>query len=353
MMVACSKTEIQQTTDHIKRADSLFTKANEGFKTLDSISKTINNSDGIAKKVIVPEIEKQKKVIDSTIKSGSFRIDSINKEIEKITKNVKTGTDVVKTLDSAKDALNNGENPIAVLTKTADRLLKQTKSATKTTTTKPSEPQQTPDNTVAAPQIIQQDPLVKTAKMQVVVSDLANAKSILKQQLRDHNSDLVTEDYSQNEGIQEEHLTIKVPLKDFDALMGNLANLGDVRMKNTVSEGTEYKPEQMCDIEITLTGSENTAQTLPATDKDTTFGEKSSGAFMRGFKVFGDIILAALPFWPIFLIGGLVWYFVRRNQKNKKRAQFERQQIFQQQQNQQQNEEEKDFVKPTDTNVQT
>ena len=93
-LISCDKNTIQQTTDSIKSADSLFTKANDGLKTLDSISKTINDSNGIANKIILPEIQKQKKVIDSTIRNGGYQIDSINKEIEKITKNVKVGTEV-------------------------------------------------------------------------------------------------------------------------------------------------------------------------------------------------------------------------------------------------------------------
>ena len=53
-LISCDKNTIQQTTDSIKSADSLFTKANDGLKTLDSISKTINDSNGIANKIILP-----------------------------------------------------------------------------------------------------------------------------------------------------------------------------------------------------------------------------------------------------------------------------------------------------------
>ncbi|MGZ5264357.1 MAG: hypothetical protein ACXWBY_03380, partial [Kaistella sp.] len=56
-----------------------------------------------------------------------------------------------------------------------------------------------------------------------------------------------------------------------------------------------------------------------------------SGAFMKGFKVLGDAFLFLLPFWPLFLIGGLVWYFIHRNKKKKAEAEFERQQILNQQ----------------------
>ncbi|MBV2165741.1 MAG: hypothetical protein KUL76_04315, partial [Kaistella sp.] len=144
-LISCDKSTIQQTTDNIKRADSLFTKANDGIKTLDSISKTITDSDGITKKVIIPEIEKQKKSIDSTIKSGGWRIDSINRQIEKITKNVVVGTEVVKTLDSANESLKNGESTIKVLTRTADKILKQTKKQNPTAENSANEKRATPE----------------------------------------------------------------------------------------------------------------------------------------------------------------------------------------------------------------
>jgi hypothetical protein len=79
------------------------------------------------------------------------------KKLEKITNKVKTGTDVVKTLDSANDALNKGESPLVVLTKTADKILKQTKSANQNSQPKPqpqnqSEPQTQPQ---VAPPIVE------------------------------------------------------------------------------------------------------------------------------------------------------------------------------------------------------
>ena len=89
---SCSKQEFSEATNSIKKADSLFMKANDGLKTLDSISKRVNDSNGIARKVVLPEIEKQSKKIDSTLKSGSWKIDSINKDIAEITKNIKVGT---------------------------------------------------------------------------------------------------------------------------------------------------------------------------------------------------------------------------------------------------------------------
>ena len=333
-LISCDKSTIQQTTDNIKRADSLFTKANDGIKTLDSISKTITDSDGITKKVIIPEIEKQKKSIDSTIKSGGWRIDSINRQIEKITKNVVVGTEVVKTLDSANESLKNGESTIKVLTRTADKILKQTKKQNPTAENSANEKRATPqeqNNPVIVPPVVEKDPIVKTARLEIQVDDLNATKALLKQKIRENNADLVTENFSQNEGIQKEYITAKVPLQNFDQLLSNLSGqLGDVKSKNTESEGKDYIASQMCDIEITLLQHENIADTaLTKDDKEGT--DSFSGAFMKGFKVLGDAMLFLLPFWPLFLIGGLVWYFISRNKKKKAQEEFERQQILNQQ----------------------
>ena len=334
-VISCDKSTIQQTTDNIKRADSLFTKANDGIKTLDSISKTINDSDGIAKKVIIPEIEKQKKSIDSTIKSGGWRIDSINKQIEKITKNVVVGTEVVKTLDSANNALKSGESTIKVLTETADKILKQTKKQNTTAENSANENRATPqeqNNPVIMPPVAERDPLVKTARLEIQVDDLSAAKALLKQKMRENNADLVTENFSQTEGIQREYITAKVPLQNFDQLLSNLSGqLGDVKSKSTESEGKDYIASQMCDIEITLLQNKNIASNPIAENQNEEDKNSFGNAFMQGFKVLGDALLFLLPFWPIFLIGALVWYFISRNKKKKAQEEFERQQILNQQ----------------------
>ena len=334
-LISCDKSTIQQTTDNIKRADSLFTKANDGIKTLDSISKTITDSDGITKKVIIPEIEKQKKSIDSTIKSGGWRIDSINKQIEKITKNVVIGTEVVKTLDSANESLKNGESTIKVLTRTADKILKQTKKQNPTAENSANEKLATPqeqNNPVIVPAVVEKDPIVKTARLEIQVDNLNTAKALLKQKIRENNADLVTENFSLNEGIQKEYITAKVPLQNFDQLLSNLSGqLGDVKSKSTESEGKDYIASQICDIEITLLQNENIADTALTKDEKEENPDSFSGAFMKGFKVLGDAMLFLLPFWPLFLIGGLVWYFISRNKKKKAKEEFERQQILNQQ----------------------
>ncbi|ROI07505.1 DUF4349 domain-containing protein [Kaistella haifensis] len=326
-LVSCDKNTIQQTTDSIKQADSLLTKANDGIKTLDSISKTINDSDGIAKKVILPEIEKQKKSIDSTIKSGSWQIDSINKEIEKITKNVKVGTEVVKTLDSANRSLEKGENAISVLTKTADKILQQTKSQPKVAENPaPNPPSQSQNNSVTTLPEKAISPLVKTARLEIQVENLDEAKALLKQKIRENNADLVSENFTQNEGIMREYTTVKVPLQYFDGLVSDVSSqLGDVKSKSTETEGNDRIASQMCDVEITLVQNENISGTAFAKEKVEEDPNSLSGAFMKGFKVLGDAMLFLLPFWPIILIAVGLWYFIAKRNNKKREEEFQRQ----------------------------
>lgn len=327
-LISCEKSTFQQTTDNIKRADSLFTKANQGIKTLDSISKTISDSNGIAKKDIIPEIQKQKKLIDSTIKRGGWQIDSINKQIEKITKNVVVGTDVAKTLDSANTSLQKGENALKVLTRTADKLLQQTKRQSETEKTveksaeSPSQPNATADTPAPTP-LPERNPIVKTATLEIQVEDLESAQALLKQKIRENNADLVTENFSQNEGIQRQRITAKVPLQYFDRFMNDVSsNLGDIKSKNTETEGSNYVAAQYCDVEIVLVQHENitaiSAEQTGDEQKEDGFG----GAFMKGFKMLGDALLFLLPFWPVFLIGGLILFFIYRNRRTKRAQQL-------------------------------
>lgn len=328
LLVSCDKNSMQQTTDSIKNMDSLFTSANNGLKTLDSISKKLNDSNGIATKIIIPEIEKHTKTIDSTFRSGGYQIDSINKEIEKITKNVVIGSDVVKTLDSANQSIKNGESAISVLRRTADKISKQTKkeNSKKSSENKTISPAPQQDNDDYFPPIVEKNPLVKTAIIEIEVDNLERGKELLKESIHENRGNLLSENFSEAEGFSREKLRIKVPLKYFDDLVNETTSqLGTVRIKSTESEGIDYNAAQMCDVEITLVQNEKFADVPlikenPSENPDS-FGSKSSGAFMDGFRVLGKIMLAVIPFWPIFLIVGLVWYFIRKN-RNKKEQQI-------------------------------
>ena len=330
LLVACNKTDIQQTADSFKTADSLFNQAKESYQTLDSISKIVNDSNSTVGKVILPEINKHKEIIEDAIKKGNVNIDSLNKEFKKLDNKSQQAQDIKKAIDSANNAIKSGDNAAIVIAETANKILKQTSK--NNSQTQPEQEVQN-QNQVQDQPVPQRElyPIAKTTRLQVSVEDLAAAKALLNQELSTYNADIITENYTENEGIAKQYLTVKVPLSNFNELVNKMSSLGNVESKNTEVEGNDYVGSQMCDVELTLV--DNTPETSNAEDlnilnneqKDETFGDKSSNAFMKGFAVLSGLFLALIPFWPIFLIGGIVWYFVAKRNKKKREEEFQRQ----------------------------
>lgn len=320
LFTSCDKKAFQQTTDQIKSADSLLSKANDGLKTLDSISKTISKPGGI-----IPQIEKHGKKIDSTMKAKNWSIDSINEELKKITGHVGNGTDVIKTVDSAQKAIDKGENPLDVLTKTADKLLKKSRSInhsqnpTESTSTAPSA-----DNSSAA---LPRNPLIKKAKLEVEVDQISDAQNLIQQKLKENKGQLTRENLSQIEGVQTMAFEAKVPLSEFDRFVDGVSNLGQVRMKSTVSEGMDYFSDQPCSVEITLVQNEKISNPSLANDDANSSNDSTLGAaFMKGFQFVKDGLVVLLPFWPLFVIAVLVWYFISNRGRKKIQKELEEKQ---------------------------
>ena len=332
LLVACNKSDMKQASDTIKNADSLFQEAKEGYNTLDSISKAVKDSNSTIGKVIIPEIDKHKEIIEDAIKKGNISIDSVQREFDKIKAKAQQNEEIKKAIDSvASVAEANPENTkVKNLLESANKILKHSNE-----NSQPSAPKISQNDVKISSQKTEIVPIVKTARLNISVEDIASAKAMLQQELRNTSGDLVTENYSENEGIAKEYITAKVPLYNFNNLVNNLANLGAVQTKTTESRGKDYDANQMCDVEITLVDQSISSTTsTPSEDlniingdekKDETFGDKSEGAFMKGFSVLGSLFLALVPFWPIFLIGGIVWYFVAKRNKKKREEEFQRQ----------------------------
>lgn len=333
LFVACNKTDMQQATDTIKNADSLFKEAKESYNTLDSISKVINDSSSTVGKVIIPEIDKHKEIIEDAVKKGNISIDSVQKQFDKIKAKTQQNEEIRKAIDSVSGIIKDSktENLKAKdIIESANKILNKVKE-----NTQPSAPKINPNEVKISTQKTEIIPIVKTARLNISVENIASAKAMLQQELRNTNGDLVTENYSENEGIGKEVITAKVPLYQFNNLVNNLANLGAVQTKTTQSTGQDYDANQMCDVEITLIDNSISSVSSASPEdlniingdekKDETFGDKSENAFMKGFSVLGSLFLALVPFWPIFLIGGIIWYFVAKRNKKKREEEFQRQ----------------------------
>ena len=328
LLIACNKTDMQQATDTIKNADSLFQEAKESYKTLDSISKVVNDSGNIS----VKDIDKHKEVIENAVKKGNLSIDSLNKQFQKIKAKTQNNEEIAKAIDSVTSAIKSGDiNSIKSIEETVNKVIKETK---KQPTPKIEEETTISQNEVKiSPQKVEIQPIIKSANLELEVDDLVAAKSMLEQSLRNNNGEIFTDHFNENEGIAQQFITVKVPLSSFNNLVNSVSNLGEVTSKSTEVQGKDYLADQMCDVKITLTDKTPESSTLNEDlnalnkdeNKDETFGEKSSNAFLKGFSVLGSLFLALIPFWPIFLIGGIVWYFISKRNKKKREEEFQRQ----------------------------
>lgn len=328
LLIACNKTDLQQATDTIKNADSLFQEAKESYKTLDSISKVVNDSGNIS----VKDIDKSKEVIENAVKKGNLSIDSLNKQFQKIKAKTQNNEEIAKAIDSVTSAIKSGDiNSIKSIEETVNKVIKETR---KQPTPNIEEETTTLQNEVkVSPKKIEIQPIVKSANLELEVDDLAAAKSMLDQSLRNNNGEIVTDYFNGTEGIAQQFLTVKVPLSSFNNLLNSVSGLGEVTSKSTEVQGKDYLADQMCDVKITLTDKTPEANSINEDlnalnkdeNKDETFGEKTSSAFLKGFSVLGSLFLALIPFWPVFLIGGVIWYFVAKRNKKKREEEFQRQ----------------------------
>ena len=155
--------------------------------------------------------------------------------------------------------------------------------------------------------------MMKKGYVEINVDDIATGKYLVQQQVRKYDGIIKTENLVSNDEFQTYYITAKVPLQKFDYLVEELADLGSVKNKNVEIVGNDYNQNKMCDIEITLYGN----KLHPTVDeKDKSFGSKSLDAVSSGWNVIGSILLFLLPFWPVFLIGGIGYYFYKK--KNNK-----------------------------------
>jgi hypothetical protein len=95
--------------------------------------------------------------------------------------------------------------------------------------------------------------------------------------------------------------------------MDDISSIGTIENKGTEITGQNYIENTMCDLEITLYG---TAEGYTQSDQPKTFGDQSFAAISSGWSVITGIFLFILPFWPLFLIIGIGYYFYKKKNKH-------------------------------------
>ncbi len=333
VVISCSKSEMKQTSDTIKSADSLFTRANDGVRTLDSISKIVRDTAKF-NKIVVPEIEKTKESVGKVIQENAKSLDSLNAVLKNARRDIQKGSEVLKTVDSAGRVLKETSSPIDVLSTISKTIDKVSKSARQSTQPEKNEDKAEgksvvpDDNTaeppVAAPAPVISNPVTKSGVMEVTVYDLSNSRDDLALALRRFDGNIVSEKFEDINGDRKQVIRIQIPTQYFDEAATHLPErLGTLTTRSVESTGTDYDPTRISSLEFILREKkqEGMSDILTETGPESSAEkseESASGAFMKGFDVLGKVLLALLPFWPVAVIGAIIWYFMRGRNRNKK-----------------------------------
>lgn len=152
--------------------------------------------------------------------------------------------------------------------------------------------------------------ITKKGELEIAVDDLENARDIAKEQITKYDGVVKSEQISTNSDNQFDYFQISVPLEKSDYLVSDLENnVGKITSRNIEITGQEYAKNSICNLEITLV---NTSQKAAVNSSSKTFGGRTLGAVGSGWNVIEEIFLFLLPFWPLFLIGGGIYYFIKK-----------------------------------------
>lgn len=284
-LIGCKKNEIADAANTIQKADSLLTEAKEHINTIDSAANSI-----MADSVSIPQLISEKEKIGQIFDDHKKSLDSLTVKINGF-KNDIDKEKIQKSIDSIKALVK--KVPVNRTKETVTKIIYKDKKPTEQA--KPVEPK-----------------LIKNGQIELNVENLALAKDQIKNELEKFDASIKTENLSGNEEYQTYYITVKVPLQKFDYLIESLTqNIGNVKSKNMEVIGSHHNDNTICNLEITLY--QNPGMTTAK--KPETFTEKSWNAIASGGGALGNIFLFLLPFWPVFLIAGIGFYFFKKKQK--------------------------------------
>lgn len=294
--IACSqKGEVSQSKieEVIHSADSAATVASEAIdqagktadQALDSASIRIKDIEG-AKNDIQDKIERTSKMVDSlSDKIASTKLESkIEKKDSATKKPERTATHVP-----------------------APKVIKETKIIYK-------EKPQNDSYELSMPK----DKMVKTGYLVVRADHVETVKEIIREEAIKNNGYVKSENQSyieaanpRDENQKIYSLNIKVPIQHFDGLMEALnSNIGDIETRDIQVTGRNYADNTICSIDVNITDK------TEAEKEPKTFGGKSLAAIESGWDVITSIFLFLLPLWPVFLIGGIGYYFYKKKKNS-------------------------------------
>lgn len=293
--IACQKGGASQSKLE-EAANSIDSTASVATDAIDNASKTVNQALDSAS-IKIKDIEGTKDDIQDKIASTSKMVDSLSDKIA----STKLESKVEK-----KDSADKKSEKI-VVNVPAPKVIKETKVIYKDKPKNDSYELNTP-----------KDKMVKTGYLVVKADNVETVKEIIKEEAIKNNGYIKSENqsYIESANPREENqkvysLNIKVPIQHFDGLMEALnSNIGDIETRDIQVTGRNYADNTICSIDINITDK------TEAEKEPKTFGGKSLAAIGSGWDVITSIFLFLLPLWPVFLIGGIGYYFYKKKKNN-------------------------------------
>ncbi|WP_241316711.1 DUF4349 domain-containing protein [Chryseobacterium arthrosphaerae] len=290
---------------------STFIMCQKGTSKFEEVSRSIDSASAVA----TDAIDHAGKTADLALDSASIKIkdfentkNDIQEKIENTSKIVDSLSDKIASakLESKiekKDSAAKKTEKI-VVNVPAPKVIKETKIVYRDKPDKDS--------------YELKDKMVKSGYISVKADNAETVKEIIREEAIRNNGYIKSENlsYVESANRREEDqkmysLDIKVPIQHFDGLMEALnSNIGDIETRDIQVSGRQYADNTICSINVSI------LDKAGAEKNPETFGGKSLAAIESGWDVITSVFLFILPLWPLFLIGGIGYYFYKKRNKN-------------------------------------
>ncbi|SHF36565.1 DUF4349 domain-containing protein [Chryseobacterium vrystaatense] len=297
--IMCKKGEAatSKIEDTLHAADSTAAAVNETVNAINNTADKVLDSANIR----IKDFEDAKGDIQKKIDNTSKIVDSLSDKI--------ASTKLESKIDRKDSAEKKNEK--IVVNVPAPKVIKETKIIYK------DKPKNDSYELTAS-----RNRMVKTGVISVKADNAETVKELVKEETVKNNGYVKSEeltyitteparrDPSYTESTQRVYyMDIKVPIQNFDGLMNDLNSIGEIETKNIQVSGNNYTDNTLCNITVSITDKSDYEK------EPKTFGEKSLAAISSGWGVITATFLFILPLWPLFLIGGIGYYFYKRRSK--------------------------------------
>ncbi len=279
LVTSCKKSEM---TEMQKTLDSTSTVLNDQMDAASAIANATLDSSQIRLKELKEIGDDAQKTINDTKKI----VDSVTEKLSDVKLESKMKTDSIKE-----------NQPQVVVNVPAPKVVKETKVVYKDRPTL---------KTVKPVEAV----IVKRAAVDVNVENLETAKQNLLDQVYKYDGSLKTENTSNNNGLETGYFVLNIPTSKFEYFIDDISSkIGQIQNKNIETSGSRNSESSISRIEINLYESNHAAGIA---GKPEGFGGRFTEGISSGWEVITNIFLFLIPFWPVYLIAGLGYYFYKK-----------------------------------------